>query len=248
MLCPFPIPMKARPMSDALKISRRKLSDEVFDRLYAMLLNGDYSPGDHLPSERELMERFGVGRPAIREAMQSLERLGLVSIQHGQRPKVTMPTADGMLSQIELTAMHMLSNSPQSLEHLKEARAFFELGMVARAAKAAGEEDVAHLKELLERQRRELNRDVGAFIKADMSFHSAIVEVTGNPIFIAISHAMLNWLANFHASVLHWKGNEHITLEEHARILDAIRQHDEAAAVREMQAHLDRARSLYHIS
>ncbi|MBB3139728.1 transcriptional regulator NanR [Halomonas sp. THAF12] len=235
-------------MSDALKISRRKLSDEVFDRLYAMLLNGDYAPGDHLPSERELMERFGVGRPAIREAMQSLERLGLVSIQHGQRPKVTMPTADGMLSQIELTAMHMLSNSPQSLEHLKEARAFFELGMVARAARTASEQDVVQLEELLERQRSELNRDIGAFIKADMSFHSAIAEITGNPIFIAISHAMLNWLANFHASVLHWKGSEHITLEEHARILDAIRQNDEAAAVREMRAHLDRARSLYQLS
>lgn len=232
-------------MSDALKISRRKLSDDVFDRLYAMLLNGDYAPGEHLPSERELMELFGVGRPAIREAMQSLERLGLVAIQHGQRPRVTAPTAEGLLSQIELTAMHMLSSSPQSLEHLKEARAFFELGMVARAARTAGEADVSRLEELLERQRRELNRDAGAFIEADMAFHRAIAETTGNPIFIAVSHAMLDWLAHFHTAMLHWKGNEHITLEEHERILDAIRRHDEAAAVNEMRAHLDRARALY---
>ncbi|TDX31611.1 GntR family transcriptional regulator [Modicisalibacter xianhensis] len=228
-------------MSDALKISRRKLSDEVFDRLYTMLLNGDYQPGDSLPSERQLMEMFGVGRPAVREAMQSLERAGLVSIHHGQRPTVTMPTASGVLSQIELTAMHMLSSSPQSLEQLKEARAFFELGMVARAAEKASEGDIERLETLLEAQRAHLNGDAGAFIKADMSFHVAIAEITGNAIFIAVSNAMLDWLANFHASALHWKGNEHVTLEEHARILEAIRHHDGDAATNEMRAHLDRA-------
>lgn len=235
-------------MTDALKITRRKLSDEVFDRLYAMLLNGEYRPGDSLPSERQLMEKFGVGRPAVREAMQSLARFGLVSIHHGQRPTVTMPTASGVLSQIELTAVHMLSSSPQSLEQLKEARAFFELGMVARAAEKATHEDIARLENLLEAQRAQLNIDAGAFIKADMSFHAAIAEITGNPIFIAVSNAMLNWLANFHTSSLHWKGNEHATLEEHTRILDAIRSHDGDAATREMRAHLDRARVLYSLT
>jgi DNA-binding FadR family transcriptional regulator len=235
-------------MSDALKVSRRKLSDEVFDRLYAMLLNGDYRPGDSLPSERQLMEMFGVGRPAVREAMQSLERAGLVSIHHGQRPTVTMPTASGVLSQIELTAMHMLSSSPQSLEQLKEARAFFELGMVARAAQKATDKDIERLETLLEMQRSQLNVDVGAFIKTDMSFHVAIAEMTGNAIFIAVSNAMLNWLANFHTEALHWKGNEHVTLEEHARILDAIRSHDGDAATGEMRAHLDRAGRLSLIS
>jgi GntR family transcriptional regulator, sialic acid-inducible nan operon repressor len=232
-------------MSDALKISRRKLSDDVFDRLYAMLLNGDYRPGDSLPSERQLMEMFGVGRPAVREAMQSLERAGLVSIHHGQRPTVTMPTASGVLSQIELTAMHMLSSSPQSLEQLKEARTFFELGMVARAARKATDKDIERLETLLETQRSLLNVDAGAFIKADMSFHVAIAEITGNAIFIAVSNAMLDWLANFHTAALHWKGNEHVTLEEHARILEAIRRHDGDAATDEMRAHLDRAGRLY---
>lgn len=232
-------------MSDTLKISRRKLSDDVFERLYAMLLNGDYRPGDNLPSERQLMEMFGVGRPAVREAMQSLERAGLVSIHHGQRPTVTMPTASGVLSQIELTAMHMLSSSPQSLEQLKEARAFFELGMVARAAEKAMDRDIERLETLLEAQRAHLNGDVGAFIKADMSFHVAIAEITGNAIFIAVSKAMLDWLANFHTAALHWKGNEHVTLEEHTRILEAIRSRDGDAATDEMRAHLDRAGRLY---
>ena len=50
-------------------IIRRKLSDEVFLRLKRLIVSGELQPGDEMPSERELMERFGVGRPAIREAM-----------------------------------------------------------------------------------------------------------------------------------------------------------------------------------
>ncbi|WP_442488912.1 transcriptional regulator NanR [Halomonas litopenaei] len=232
-------------MSDSLKISRRKLSDEVFDRLYQQLLNGDYAPGDSLPSERELMDTFGVGRPAIREAMQALERLGLVSIHHGQRPKVLTPSADGMLAQIELTAMHLLSTEPASLEHLKEARLFFEVGMVARAARQVGTKDLARLEALVERQRVALNKDIDAFIAADMGFHVAIAETTGNPIFIAVSRAMFEWLARFHTSLIHWKGSEHVTLEEHERILAALKDGDEGAAIREMTTHLERASSVY---
>lgn len=235
-------------MNETAKIARRKLSDEVFDRLYAMLLNGDYRPGESLPSERQLMEMFGVGRPAVREATQSLERFGLVSIHHGQRPTVTMPSAAGMFAQIELTAMHMLSSSPKSLENFKEARAFFELGMVARAAESATGKDIAHLESILKTQYAQLNVDAGAFIKADMSFHTAIAEITGNPVFVAVSNGMLNWLANFHTSILHWAGNEQVTLEEHTRILAAIRDRDSHTAVAEMRAHLDRAGSLYALT
>ena len=55
-------------------IARRKLSHEVLDRLVAAIESGEYSPGSQLPSERELMTRWGVGRPAIREAMQALQQ------------------------------------------------------------------------------------------------------------------------------------------------------------------------------
>ena len=54
------------------RIVRKKLSDEVFTRLKQLIENGELKAGDDMPSERELMERFGVGRPAIREAMQAL--------------------------------------------------------------------------------------------------------------------------------------------------------------------------------
>ena len=63
------------------RIVRRKLSDQVFDRLRAMI-GTELQPGDTMPSERDLMDRFGVGRPAIREALQSLQNKGLITIAH----------------------------------------------------------------------------------------------------------------------------------------------------------------------
>lgn len=59
---------------------KRKLSDDVRARLLAMIEGGRTRPGDLLPSERELMEQLGVGRPVIREAMQALEQAGLIEI------------------------------------------------------------------------------------------------------------------------------------------------------------------------
>jgi DNA-binding FadR family transcriptional regulator len=97
-----------------------------------MITSGELQPGDEMPSERELMERFGVGRPAIREAMQALAGMGLVVISHGERAKVLELTAQSIIRQMDMTAKIMLAKSSDTLEHLKSARIFFERGMARR--------------------------------------------------------------------------------------------------------------------
>lgn len=72
-------------------ISRRKLYQEVQDRLLARLRGGEFAPGDQLPSERDLMAFYGVGRPAVREALQTLAQAGIVEITHGERARVVVP-------------------------------------------------------------------------------------------------------------------------------------------------------------
>jgi DNA-binding FadR family transcriptional regulator len=226
------------------RIARRKLSDEVFDRLKQMILAGERQPGSVMPSERELTTRFGVGRPAVREAMQQLANMGLVEINHGGRARVLQLTPQSLMRQVDQTAQIMLSLSPASLEHLKSARIFFERGMARAAASRATPEDIAQLRETLEEQRRLLG-DAESFIAADMRFHTQIAAISRNPIFTAASEAMLGWLRIYHNEMLIWTGKEQYTLVEHEDIISHIAAHDPDAAEAAMVKHLERSRALY---
>jgi DNA-binding FadR family transcriptional regulator len=228
-------------------IVRRKLSDEVFLRLKHIIVSGELQPGDEMPSERELMERFGVGRPAIREAMQALANMGLVAISHGERARVLKLTAKSIFKQVDVAAKIMLSSSEDSLENLKSARIFFERGMVREAAAKATDEDIARLRETLDEQRRSLGQ-AEPFIAADMRLHTQIAAISGNPIYVAISEAMLGWLKEYHTEMLIWTGKEKYTLAEHEEIIGRIAAHDPEGAEKAMVKHLERSAALYTLS
>jgi len=197
-----------------------------------------------MPSERVLMERFGVGRPAIREAMQSLAGMGLVNISHGERAKVLKLTAQSIFRQVDLTAKIMLSQSADSLEHLKSARIFFERGMAREAAQRATTSDIDDLRAIIEQQRQSLGQSE-EFIAADMEFHTRIAQISGNPIFAAVSEAMLAWLKAYHTEMLIWTGKENFTLVEHEEIVDRLAANDPDGSEMAILKHLERSRALY---
>ncbi len=231
-------------MSDSERITRRRLSDEVFDRLRALIVSGELGVGDAVPSERELMDRFGVGRPAIRQAMQALSTMGLIAISHGERARVCGLTAEKLFRQIDLPAQMMLSSSPRSLEQLLEVRVFFERGMARIAAERATADDIALLRGWTRRQRGAID-DIGAFIRNDMGLHAEIGRISGNPIFAATSQALLGWLRQYHTEMLHWSGKENLTLAEHEELVARIAAHDPAGAEAAMVRHLQRSSTLY---
>jgi DNA-binding FadR family transcriptional regulator len=232
-------------MDIAEKIVKRKLSDDVLDRLMKLIASGRFAPGDTFPSERELMEQFGVGRPAVREAMQSLQNAGLITIQQGQRPRVTQPTALGIISQIDIAARHLLNSSPGTLEHLKDARLLFEVGIVRRAAENPTPEDIERMQAALALQQQYFRTEPDKFVEADIAFHIAIAETTKNPIFVAISRAMLRWLKEFHTNIVRLDGKEPVTMKEHQRILELIIARDPDGAAYAMTDHLNRSRAIF---
>ncbi len=234
--------MSTHPDPD--RIVRRKLSDEVFDRLKGMILDGTLVPGDPVPSERDLMTRFSVGRPAVREALQTLHNLGLITVSHGERSRVNEISPTVAIQQLDALAPFLLSAAPENLEHLKSARKMFEVGMAKQAAERHQPQDIAALEALLEAQSGLLDRPKD-FIRTDMAFHARIVEIGGNPIVAAMADAMLKWLFHYHTALLHWSGNEGTTLKEHRQIIDAIAASDPEAAGQVMTMHLDRSSEKY---
>jgi DNA-binding FadR family transcriptional regulator len=226
---------------------RQKLSDKIRHELLEVIDNGSLGPGELLPSERELMERFGVGRPAIREAMQSLETIGLIEIRHGGRARVAEPSIGRMVDQVSATMKHLLANSPASLENLKEARAALEREMARIAARKHSSADLARLRDLLDDQ-ADAVAEPARFRSLDGRFHREIASVAGNPIFTALIDALFLWLADFHVDLVSVPGLEALTLAEHHQILDAIASRDAEAAATAMADHLLRANDLYRQS
>lgn len=225
-------------------IQRRKLYHEVLDRLMERIRSGAIPLGSHLPSERELMELYGVGRPAVREALQAMERSGIVEIAHGERARVVVPTAEQLIGQIAGGAMHLLRTQPDMLSHLKEARIFLETGTARMAAERATDEQIARLQ-LTNARHRASMVNLEEFIDNDMAFHREIADISGNPIFPAIVESMFRWAREYYQTMVRAPGAEEQTLLEHQRIIDAIAQHDGDAAAEAMLSHLTRANELY---
>lgn len=229
---------------DRAPIQKRKLSDEVRDRLIAEIEGGQLAPGAALPSERELMELLGVGRPAIREAMQSLQGLGLIVVRHGERPRVAEPQLDLLAEQLALTMRHILTHDGRILTQLKEARALLETELARRAAQARTDADLDALGKILDEQARHAD-SFKPFMKLDGQFHAKLAEISGNDVLASVVKAIFVWLERFHTESVRRAGLEELTLSEHREILAAIKSGNSDDAGRAMNDHLMRANALY---
>ena len=231
-------------MSMAEPIQKRKISREVVDRLMQRSRSGEIKPGDQLPPERELMDFYGVGRPAIREALQALQRDGIVEISHGERARVIVPTARDLIQQMLSGTRHLLQVQPDALEHLKQLRVFLEVGTARMAAEKATADDVALIRQRIAAQREALPRS-DEFLLHDMAFHKEIARISGNPIFPAVVEAIFLWASDYYQPMVRAPGAEQLTLQEHERLADAIEAHDGEAAAAAVRDHLLRSNELY---
>ena len=225
-------------------VQKKKLYIEVLDRLMEAISTSEFPPGSQLPSEKELMNMIGVGRPSIREAMLSLQQMGLIKISHGERARVINPTPDVIVDQISAAMIMMLATNPRGLQELKEVRSLLETGLVRLATRQATGRDLERLAENL-RQLQEARGDQARFVAVDMQFHAIIAEMSGNSMIAAVAKGMLNWLSRFKRDLVSLQGAEKLTIEEHERIYKAIASGDAEGAARTMAEHIDRANELY---
>jgi DNA-binding FadR family transcriptional regulator len=223
---------------------RRKLSTDIRQRLLDLIARDRLSPGDPLPSERELMQSLAVGRPAVREAMQALQAAGLIEIRHGERARIAEPSVGRMFDQVGEAMRHLLLHSPASLENLKDARLTFETEMARLAAVRHSAADLERLEAWVSAQQA-AQADLPAFRALDGAFHREIAAISGNPIWAALSDAVFRWLRDFHVQLVEAPGREALTLAEHRDIVAALRTRRPERAAAAMAQHLNRANALY---
>ena len=217
-------------------VRRRKLYEEVADQLERMIEDGEYPRGDQLPSERDLMRQFGVGRPAIREALFHLRKMGLVEIRSGERARVTRPTPQFVIDALAGTARHMIA-APGGVHDFQDARVFFEVGLARHAAEHATDEDLARFKTALEANRQSIG-DLKRFERTDVAFHYVLAVLPQNPIFTAIHAALAEWLLEQRQTTLA-PGQDLKAYQAHRAIFEAVAARDPDRAEKAMRDHLD---------
>ncbi|HEY8742428.1 MAG TPA: FadR/GntR family transcriptional regulator [Chloroflexota bacterium] len=215
---------------------RRRLADEVAERLTEWILDETLPPGGLLPAEGELAARFGVSRTVIREAIRSLASYQLVRIRHGVGSYVN-PREDWDVS----SALQLFIRSDRDgLLRWLEVRQVLEVGNVRRAAMRATPLEINTLTDLVSTMRDQLRHLPGEFIDVDHRFHLAIARATRNPSLEMILAPILRPLYGRMQETLHVRVTAELAVVEHERIVRALRAGDAEEAAMAMAAHLER--------
>ncbi len=225
-------------MAQFSAIRTRRIYVEIVDQIKKLIDQGELQLGDRLPPERELAAKFGVGRPAVREALSALEVKGLVEIQPGQGAYIRGPSKRADIARLEIDLGDQVS--PMDL---LEARRIVETHIVELAASRATQEDMERLVREAEDARERYGRCGEFSMEADREFHIAIGEATQNPVLAGVSRFLCGmmsqtlWRAMTEKNLLLTeRGSRYVS--EHCRIARAVQARDGHAARHEMFAHL----------
>ena len=218
-------------------VVRSRLHTAIVGYLLQDIQNGTYQIGQELPSERNLMETFGVGRPAIRESLAALERMGLVEIRPGMRTRVCKPTVKPLLGELGET-LQIYTLSDEGKHELLDFRLFFESMIVRELCKTITEEQLQWLAHALEKQKEHLS-GMNGFMEDDLRFHQYLGACLNNPLVGTFSQSVSGWVIDSQlrkALITPQQGE--IAFKGHQAIYDALCRREPDAAEAAMQNHL----------
>lgn len=201
-----------------------------------MIQAGELKPGDRLPSERDLMNTFNIGRPAVREAFLSLENKGMIVTENGRRARVRIPSVDNVLTTLN-GVVGLMINQTESLKNLFDARVFIEAAMARHAAQAIDASRLPELKAALEANENAIG-DGERFMQTDIGFHRVLFRTANNPVFDAVHAALVNWLMERWRKIDRTRAIQILAYKGHLQIYRAVAKRDLNAAERAMRRHL----------
>ena len=165
------------------QLKKTRLYEEVADQIKEAILDGHLKPGERLPSERDLCEMFGVGRPTVREALRVLDNMGLIEIGSGVKGS-TVKDVDitQYMDAVRENFSHLIKVNEKTIRDLWEVRKYIELGISLTAASQATQQDFDKLHECIHRMEA-CGSDIRAYFQIAVEFHKYMAKATQNKIF-----------------------------------------------------------------
>ena len=218
-------------------VKRSRIYEHIVEQIHALIREGRWAPGDQIPPERELAERFRVSRTSVREALRALEMQGIIDSRQGGGTFVRTADTEALVPPLAAAILR----GRRELAEVLEVRELIEPGIARLAATRATAEHSAELETLLERQ-RECILQGRSFVDEDTAFHYTLARAADNHILLRLHNVILDLLRESRQSYLHVPDRPQMSLRGHEAILSAIKTQDAEAAYAASLAHISEVR------
>jgi GntR family transcriptional regulator, transcriptional repressor for pyruvate dehydrogenase complex len=218
------------------QVRRVRSFDDVVGQLREAIYSGRIRPGQRLPGERQLCEQFGVGRPTLREALRSLEAVGLIEVRPGKAGGSYAVTPSESTIGDALAALVNLRGA--SLEDLAEFRVDFESENAAWAARRADATDIAELEAIVAEAQAAAPEQI---VELDVRWHEALARATQNRLRIGIALGIREAVLRRHRAVTQPQVDERVPAipGDMAAVTQAVAAGEPEEARRLMRAHIE---------
>lgn len=223
-----------------IKKDQQPLHKTVAEILSERIFSGEFPENSYLPPERELVERLGVSRTVIREAIKLMESKGLIRIERGVGTAVAEARHDRVAESLKV----LLRRKGPMLKHLIEVRALLEVGMTGLAAQRRTQENLAAMGRCLEIMRKKPSEPTG-YVDADVEFHSEIARAAQNPALLLLLEPLSDLLRESRIVTFSGPQTVRLRIKQHEEIYQMIQLQDVEGAKAAMNRHLaDTAKDL----
>jgi len=235
----MPNPRRQPATLELEAVRKERRYEQVAEQIQKLIAEGSLNPGDRLPPERELATRFGVARSSIRDAVRTLEVMGILEPRQGAGTVVRDLSADSLVVPLAT----VLVRKRELVEELLDVRRILEPALAARAAKNATADEVMELEDILRRQREKMRRGEPT-IEEDSEFHYAIGRAARNSVVLKVLDILMDLLRESRARSLQTQGRPERSYAGHQRVLRAIKRRDPDAAEKAVRKHLEEIESI----
>ncbi|MDQ1597420.1 MAG: hypothetical protein QOI70_844 [Microbacteriaceae bacterium] len=210
----------------------------ISDNLLTRIIEGEFAPGDTLPGEQELVVRHDVSRMTVREAVKTLEAMGVARIERGRGTFVN-PLNRWTSMEAVLRATSNGQNDVAASLQLIELRRMLEAGAAELAAtRISAEELTAAREHLAAMKSSHATNDVGSFVEADLAFHDVILHASGNIFLAVLFEPLSRILAERRTQTSRVVQIQANAIEAHAAIVEALEAGDPEHARLAMDNHM----------
>src|SRR5207248_3181058 len=222
-----------RPAPAFETVRKVRRYEQVAEQIRKLIASGALKAGDKLPSERDLCRTLGVGRSSIRDAVRTLEVMGILEPRQGHGTLVRDLSADALV----VPLASVLTRKREMVAELLDVRRILEPALAARAARNASDDEIAELEEILRRQEQKLQRGEPA-IEEDSQFHYALALAARNSVLQRVLDVLMDLLRESRTRSLQVPGRLERSYAGHRRILRAVKRRDAKAAEKAVRQHL----------